>query len=141
MLWVLICTVHLTVCYYHVTYAFQSASRLYRCLNVTELFSRNRRGIWSLSDCNGTGTHNHLVRKQTLNHLVKLTNDWAMLRVLICKVHLIVCYYHVTFVLPSDIPPVLRKEFLYIQATIECGFTLNRVHDMIITYRQTLKFT
>ena len=31
MLWVLICTVHLTVCYYHVTYEFQSESKLY-CL-------------------------------------------------------------------------------------------------------------
>ena len=25
-----------------------------------------------LSDCNGTRTHNHLVRKRTLNHLAKL---------------------------------------------------------------------
>ena len=25
-----------------------------------------------LCDCNGTRTHNHLVRKQTLNHLAKL---------------------------------------------------------------------
>ena len=24
-------------------------------------------------DCNGTGTHNHLVRKRRLNHLAKLT--------------------------------------------------------------------
>ena len=28
------------------------------------------------------------------------------------------------------------KEFLDIQATIECGFTLNRVRDMIRTYNQ-----
>ena len=27
----------------------------------------------SLSDCNWTRTHTHLVRKQTLNHLAKLT--------------------------------------------------------------------
>ena len=26
----------------------------------------------SLSDCNGNRTHNHLVRKRTLNHLAKL---------------------------------------------------------------------
>ena len=25
-----------------------------------------------LSDCNGTRTHNHLIRKRTLNHLAKL---------------------------------------------------------------------
>ena len=28
--------------------------------------------VASLSDCNGTRTHNHLVHKQTLNHLTKL---------------------------------------------------------------------
>ena len=43
------------VCSYHVTYAFQSESTLYSCLS----------DIWSWSDCNGTRTHNHLVRKQT----------------------------------------------------------------------------
>ena len=30
--------------------------------------------------------------------------------------------------------PVSSKEFLDIQATIECGFTLKRVRDMIRTY-------
>ena len=45
---------------------------LYSCLNVKELLAQNRREIWSLSDCNWTRTHNHLVRKRTLNHLVKL---------------------------------------------------------------------
>ena len=29
VLWALICTVHLTVCYYHITYEFQSESALY----------------------------------------------------------------------------------------------------------------
>ena len=32
------------------------------------------RDTWSLSDCNGTQIHSHLVRKQTLNHLAKLAN-------------------------------------------------------------------
>ena len=72
MLWVLICTVHLTVCSCHVTYAFQSESTLYICLDVKELLARSRREIWSLSDCNLTRTHNHLVHKWTLNHLAKL---------------------------------------------------------------------
>ena len=31
----------------------------------------------------------------------------------------------------------MSKEFLDIQATIECGFTLERVRDMIRTYSQT----
>ena len=71
MLWVLICTVNLTVCSYYVMYTFESESILYSCLNVKELLAQSRREIWSLSDCNGTWIHNHLVRKRTLNHLAK----------------------------------------------------------------------
>ena len=41
-------------------------------LYFPELLTRNRRDIWSLSDCSRTRTHNHLIRKRTLNHLVKL---------------------------------------------------------------------
>ena len=37
---------------------------------------------------------------------------------------------------PSDFAPALSKEFLDIQATIECGFTLKRVRDMTKTYSQ-----
>ena len=74
VLWVLICTLQLTVCSYHVTYAFHdSESTLYSCLNVKELLARNRRDIWNLSDCKGTRTHNHIVRKRTLNHLAELS--------------------------------------------------------------------
>ena len=65
--------VHLIVCFYHVTYEFESESTLYSCLNVKELLAHSRRHIWTLSDCNGTRTHNHLVRKPTLNHLAKLS--------------------------------------------------------------------
>ena len=61
-----------TVCSYHVTYAYQSEPTLYSYMNVKELLARNRRNIWSLSDCKVTPTHNHLIRKRTLNHLVKL---------------------------------------------------------------------
>ena len=53
----------LTVCSYHVTYAFQSESTLCSCLNVKELFAWIRCKIWSLSDCNWTRTHNHFVYK------------------------------------------------------------------------------
>ena len=44
----------------------------------------------TLSDCNRTQTNNHLFRKRTLNHLAKLAflNDWAVLWLLICTVHL-----------------------------------------------------
>ena len=61
-------TLFLTACSYHVTYAFQSESTLYSCLNVNKLLARNRREILSLSEYNWTRTHNHLVRKSwTLN--------------------------------------------------------------------------
>ena len=36
----------------------------------------------------------------------------------------------------SDIAPVSSKEFLDIQATIECGFTMKRVRHMIRAYSQ-----
>ena len=62
----------LTVCSYHVTYAFQSESTLYSCLNVKELLARSRCEILNLIDCNWTRTHSHLVHKRTLNHLAKM---------------------------------------------------------------------
>ena len=37
---------------------------------------------------------------------------------------------------PSDFAPTSSKEFLDIQATVECGFTLKRVRDMTRTYSQ-----
>ena len=35
----------LTVCSYHVMYAFQSESKLYSCLNVKKLLAQSRREI------------------------------------------------------------------------------------------------
>ena len=46
-------------------------------LNFKELLARNRREIWSLSDCNGTRTNNHLIRTRTLNHLAIWLNGWV----------------------------------------------------------------
>ena len=40
----------------------------------------------------------------------------------------------VAVISPSDFAPASSKEFLDIQATIECGFTLKRVRDMTRTY-------
>ena len=62
------------VCSCHVTYAFQSESTLYSCLNIKELLARSRREIWRLSDSNWTRTQNQLVLKRTLNHLAKLVH-------------------------------------------------------------------
>ena len=39
---------------------------------------------------------------------------------------------------PSDFAPASSKEFLDIQSTIECGFTLKRVRDMTRTYSHDL---
>ena len=36
----------------------------------------------------------------------------------------------------SDFASALRKEFLHIQTTIECGFTLKQVHDITRRYSQ-----
>ena len=47
-------TFALTVCSCHVTYAFESESILYSCLNVKELLARSRRKIWRWSDCKYT---------------------------------------------------------------------------------------
>ena len=72
----------MTVCSYHVTYTFQTESTLYSCLMAKELLTRSRREIWSLSDCNWTRTHNHLVYNRTVNHLVKLASlaEWLSIR-------------------------------------------------------------
>ena len=69
-----------------------------------------------MDDCNWTRTHNHLVHKRTLYHLVVVGSSPVA----------------VTSI--SDFAPASSKEFLDIQATIECGFTLKRVRDMIRTY-------
>ena len=39
---------------------------------LLETVARNRRDIWSSSDCNWTRTQNQLIRKQTLTYLAKL---------------------------------------------------------------------
>ena len=40
----------------------------------------------------------------------------------------------------SNFAPASSKEFLDIQATIECGFTLKSVRDIIRTYSQDLSY-
>ena len=50
----------------------QSEYTIYTSLNVTKIPAWNRCDIWSLNDCNGIRTHNHLLCKRTLNNLVKL---------------------------------------------------------------------
>ena len=101
VLWVLICTVHLTVCCCHVTYAFQSESKLYICLNIKELFPRNRHKIWSLNDSKGTWIHKQLVCKETLNLLAKLT-EWSSWIVSTYLYGAFICSCHVTDTFQSE---------------------------------------
>ena len=101
MLWVLIYTLHLTVCSNRVMYDFQSESTLYSCLNVKELLVWNRCKIWSLCSCNGTRTHNHLVRQWHSTIQPNWRKDWDVLWVLICTVHLTVCSNHATYAFQS----------------------------------------
>ena len=63
---------HFNVYSCHATYAFQSESTLYICLNVKELLARSSRKICRWSDSNWTRTYNHLVLKETFNHLAQL---------------------------------------------------------------------
>ena len=152
MLWVLICSVHLTVCSYHIAYAFQSDSTLYVCLNVKELLARNRRKIWSLSDCNCNRTHNHLVCKWKLNHLAKLakwlgcvvrTYLYGVFDCMLSSCHVRVSEWIQTLWLSEcQGTPCSRQaqnqmfKQLDVQAATECGFTLKPARDMTRTYNQ-----
>ena len=92
----------LTVCSYHVTYAFQSESAYYSRLNVKEVLAANRRKIWNLSDCNKTRTPNHRFRKWTLNHLAKLAK-WLNCVVSTYLYGAFDCmFYHVMYVFQSE---------------------------------------
>ena len=85
-------------------------------------------------DCNGTRTHNYLVRKRTLNYLAKLANfaEWLSVRLQTKWL-----WVRVPLQLrKSQIWPASCKEILDIRAIAECRFTLKRVSDIIITYSQ-----
>ena len=75
MLRELICTVHLTVSHYHVMYEFQSESTF---CSLSEYQGTPCLKQAPYLNSNGIRTHNHLVRKRTLNLLAKLAKqkDW-----------------------------------------------------------------
>ena len=91
----------------------------------------------TLIHSNKIRTHNPLVRKQILNHLakfnaaslakwlsVRLQTKWSRVRVSLLS-------------LKPQIWYLLRaRSFLTFRQTIECGFSLKLVRDMIITYSQ-----
>ena len=127
---------------------------LYENKYVYEYHHQNMIMIFYWSDRNGTRTHNHLVRKWTLNHLAKLAK-W-----LSCVVSTYLygafdsmfssCHLRISELIHfrlrisdyalriSDFAPASSNELLDIQGTIECGFTLKCISDMIRTYSHIL---
>ena len=105
----------LTICFCHVTYAFQSESTRYSCLNVKELLAWSRREMWRWSDCNWTRTLNHLVLKWTLNHL---RTKWFWVRVQLQSQHYLLCFY---FLQPKQRLPRLNPHQIN-QFGILCQF-------------------
>ena len=125
VLWEIIYLVHLTLCFYHVTYAFYIKSTLCSCVSAKELFARRRPNIWSLSDCNLNQTHYYLVRKRTLNHLAKLAK-WFRCVVSTYLYGAFECVF-LSFDCPLQslklqISRLLSKEFIHIQITTESRF-------------------
>ena len=79
------------------------------CLNVKELFAQSRRHILSLSDSNRIWTHNHLVCKQTLNHLAKLAKlrtKWLWVRIPLLSLKSSICFKRV-FKYPRNVAIVM----------------------------------
>ena len=81
--------IQLTVSSYHVIMSgtrFRMNIQLPECQGTHFFFffflTKNRRGIWSWSDCNGIRTHCHLARKQTLPTLNHLTMQSLIYNVL-----------------------------------------------------------
>ena len=84
---------------------------------------------------NAIRTYNHIVYKRTLNHLAKLTNLAKWL-----SVHLRTKWLWIRIALPSLKLQLWRllwaRSSSTFKQTIECGFTLKLISDMIITYSQ-----
>ena len=84
-------------------------------------------------DSNGIRTHNHLVRKQTLNHLTKLSKSLSF--------RLRTKWLWVWMPLLSLKPRIWRllraRSSLTFRKTVECRFILKLVPDMIITYSKS----
>ena len=94
------------------------------CLNIKEL-ARSRRHIWSLSDSDEIRTHNHLVRKWTYKLLsVRLRTKWLWVRISLLSRKFQI--WHL----------VRARNSLTFRQTIEPGFTLKLVRNMIITCSQ-----
>ena len=88
----------------------------------------------NISDSNGIQTHNHLVRKRTLNNLAKLTSlslsFWVLVHELSgCGFESHCCHLNFRY------DACLEQGVLW--QTIECRLTRELIRDMIITCRHT----
>ena len=103
------------------------------CLKIKELFARSRHHIWNLSDSSGIRTHNHLVRKRTLNHLVKVAifDIRPLVRLRTKSLWVRILFLSLKLQIWRLLP---ARSSLTFRQTIECRFTLKLVCDMIIIY-------
>ena len=85
-----------------------------RVFEWIHILARNRPDIWSLCDCNASRTHNHVVRKPTLNHLAKLASLAKWLNV---RLRTKCLWVRIPLMsLKLELVPTSSKEFLDIQA-------------------------
>ena len=84
---------------------------------VLKLFLKPHWKFESISDCNGTWTHNHLVRKGTLKHLAKLAK-WLRCVVSTYTVKWTVQYLQHS----STIWPVWLNSWVFLYELSGCGF-------------------
>ena len=105
---VLTCTVHLTGCSYHVTYAFQSESTISSCLNVKELLAQNKHDIWSLSDSIGDSVRDMMITYSQMSHTDKDSQR------------------------SSIIGPVLLNGWVFVYELIGCGSESHCCHSDFI---------
>ena len=104
------------VCSYHVMYAFQRESTL---------LAWSRCEIWSLSDCNWTQTHNHLVHTWTLNHLTKwlsvhLWTKWLWVQVQLQLPKLLGCFFHCTLEWLCPYVPTASFRLMLLRNQVDC---------------------
>ena len=85
--------------------------------------------------CNWTRTHKHLGHKRTLNHWDKLAK-WLSCVLSTSLYGAFDCMFLSCHVRVSDFAYASRKDFVDIQAAMECGFTPKCILDMIRTYSQ-----
>ena len=106
---------HLTVCYYDVTYVFQSESTLYSWLNIKDLLARNRHDIWSLSDSNEIRTYNHWVVNQHSTTGLVWLNGWVFVYELCgCGFESRCCHFNGICILVGELDDKTSCKLLFI---------------------------